>query len=154
ALAARVCVALAREARALLVAHGYGWNRARKWRKRPMTDQARDPMRDGAFVAASREEQSPDLKKLVARARKGEHRAVGELRTLRADAPARFVRRGRGALGTRAVDTWAFALSTPGWRARRGTPLAGPQWTAIGIKARQLLNELCPPGQDSPVERL
>jgi hypothetical protein len=79
----------------------------------------------------------------------------GEIRALLAGDPDRLVRLGEGDLGPLAIDSVAFALSHPKWRDRSDrTPFDGVRWFAICTRARQLLAELCPPGQDSPVERL
>jgi hypothetical protein len=164
-LTARVCAALARAARALLLAHGYRRNRARAWTRRPMKDAtlpangpvrpAQNPLCDNVYSASNRERRAKDLKALVARAQEGDERAVGEIRALLIDDPDRFVRLGEGDLGPLAIDSVAFCLSHPKWHNRSGRgPFDGVRWFAITTRARQLLAELCPPGQDSPVERL
>src|SRR5262249_9179022 len=121
-------------------AHGYGWNRARVWRKRPMKGQAFDPVRDDSFAAKRRAAGDRKLKALLMRAEKGDWDAVGELRDLLADDPDQFGGLGRGDLAAVAIDTIAYVVANPRWRDRK-RDLDGLHWFAIATRARQLLAE-------------
>jgi hypothetical protein len=118
-----------------------------------MKGQAFDPVRDDSFAAKRRAAGDRKLKALLRRAETGDRDAVWRLRDLLADDPDRFVALGRGDLAAVAIDTIAYVVANPKWRDRK-RDLDGLHWFAIATRARQLLAELCPPGMDSPVERL